>query len=86
MRKLVIAFVGIELLALCACGYAIAEDPELTDALYWVREFKAEQPDAARAIALGCKDRLTASAYLSRDGALQLFTCIRREAEAQGYA
>jgi outer membrane lipopolysaccharide assembly protein LptE/RlpB len=86
MRKLVIAVVAIELLGLTACGYTLAEDTELTDALSWARSFKAEQPAVARAIAHGCKKTLSANAYFTRDGALQLFTCIRKEAEAQGYA
>ena len=86
MRKLVIAVVTLELLALTACGYTLAEDRELMDALAWTRAFKAEQPEVARALAQGCAKELTSSAYLNRDGALQLFPCIRREAEAQGYA
>jgi hypothetical protein len=86
MRKLVIAVVALELLALTACGYTLAEDRELTQALSWARAFKAEQPEAARAIAQGCIKAQTSSASLSRDGALQLFACIRREANAQGYA
>jgi hypothetical protein len=85
MRKLVIAVVTIELLALTACGYRLAADRELMDGLAWTRAFKAEQPVAARAIAQQCAKSL-ASADHYRDGAVQLFTCIRREAEAQGYA
>jgi hypothetical protein len=54
--------------------------------LAWTRAFKAEQPDAARAIAQRCTKKLAASASLNRDGALGLFACIRREAHAQGYA
>ena len=86
MRKLVIALVGFELLALTACGYTIAEDKELTGAVSWARAFKAEQPAATRAIAQGCIRKQAAAAQFSRDGALELFTCIRREAEAQGLA
>ena len=86
MRKLVIAVVAIELLALTACGYRLAGDRELMDGLAWTREFKAEQPVAARAIAQQCTRALATSANLSRDGALGLFACIRREAAAQGYA
>ena len=86
MRKLVIAIVGIELLALSACGYTLASDAELTDGLHWAREFKAERPEAARAIAWQCKDKLAAGSHFNRDGAVELFACMRREAEAQGYA
>jgi hypothetical protein len=85
MRKLVIAIVGLELLTLCACGYTLAEDRELTRSIAWAREFKAEHPAAARAIAQGCIKELKAS-YFSRDGAVQLFACVRSKAEAQGYA
>ena len=84
MRKLIIALVGIELLALTACGHAIARDTELTGAISWARQFKAERPEAARAIAHGCLRKQAAT--LSRDGAMLLFACIRREAEKKGYA
>jgi hypothetical protein len=70
--------------ALTLGGFRV-EDPEMEEALYWAREFKAEQPELSRAIAKQCEPRLTASPY-SRDGALQLFQCIRAEAEAQGHA
>ena len=84
MRKLVIAVVAIELLALTACGYRLAGDRELMDGIAWTRAFKAEQPVASRVIARACTRSLAASANLSRDGALRLFGCIRREADAQG--
>ena len=84
MRKLIIAFVAFELLALTACGHAIASDRELTSAIAWTRAFKAERPEAARAIARACLARQPAA--LSRDGALALFTCIRRDAERQKLA
>ena len=86
MRKLVIAIVTLELLALTACGRALANDRELMAGLAWTRAFKAEQPDVARAIAQRCAKALASSANLNRDGALQLFACIRRNAKAQGYA
>lgn len=86
MRKLVIAVVAIELLALTACGYRLAGDRELMDGLAWTRAFKAEQPVAARAIAKACAGAMVTSANLNRNGALRLFGCIRSEAEAQGYA
>ena len=84
MRKLVIAVAAIELLALTACGYRLAGDRALMDGLAWTRAFKAEQPVAARAIARACTKSLASSANLNREGALRLFGCIRREAEAQG--
>ena len=84
MRKLVIAVVAIELLALTACGYRLAGDRALMDGLAWTRAFKAEQPVAARAIAGACTRALATGANLNRDGALRLFGCIRSEAEARG--
>jgi hypothetical protein len=86
MRKLVIAIVAFELLALTACGYTLAEDRDLMAGLAWARAFKAERPDASRAIARQCTTALATSANLNREGALRLFACIRREAEAHGYA
>ena len=75
---------GLVAWALTLGGYRV-EDPEMDEALYWAQDFKDEQPELLRAIAQQCKPRLTASPY-SRDGALQLFQCIRAEAEAQGHA
>ena len=86
MRKLVIAFVTLELLALTACGYTLAEDRELMGELAWTRAFKAEQPVASRTIARGCATKLATTSNLNRGGAVALFACIRREAKAQGYA
>ena len=70
--------------ALTLGGFRV-EDPEMEEALTWAREFKAEQPELSRTIARQCEPRLTASPY-TRDGALQLFQCIRAEAQAQGHA
>ena len=86
MRKLVIVIVTLELLALTACGHALANDRELMAGLAWTRAFKAEQPEASRAIARQCAKGLATKANVSRGGALRLFACIRREARAQGYA
>lgn len=83
MRKLVITLVGIELLSLGVCGYALAADTQLTDSLSWAREFNARQPEAVRLIARDC---MTDGTNLTRDGALQLFACMRRKAEARGNA
>lgn len=84
--RVLIAVVGFELLALSACGYSVANDTQLTEALGWARDFKAEQPELSRQLARSCQKELTNSPYWSREGALQLFTCVRREAEARGYA
>ena len=74
------------LLALSGCGYGLGDDPEMEEALYWARDFKAEQPELSRAIAKECEKELTANPYFTREGSLQLFNCIRREAEARGHA
>jgi hypothetical protein len=77
----------LPLLAVTACGYSMTgDDPEMEEALAWARDFKAEQPEVSRAIAKECERELTASPYFSRDGAMQLFTCVRRKAEDRGYA
>jgi hypothetical protein len=68
------------------CGYGLGEDPEMEEALYWAQDFQDQHPELSRAIAKQCEKQLTSSPYLSRDGALQLFQCVRRQAEAQGYA
>ena len=71
---------------LAGCGYGLSDDPEVEQALEWAREFKADQPEISRTIAKQCEKKLTSSPYWTRQGALELFQCIRREAEAQGYA
>jgi hypothetical protein len=82
MRTLVI----LTFLTLASCGYGLGEDPEMEAALYWARDFKAEHPELSRTIAKKCEKELTSSPYFTRSGSLQLFQCIRREAEALGYA
>ena len=76
----------ISLSTLAGCGYGLGDDPEMDQALEWSREFKAHQPEVSRAIAKECEKTLTSSPYWTRQGALELFQCIRREAEAKGYA
>ncbi len=78
------AFAFLLLLPLAACGFR-TDDPELDEALYWVREFKAEQPDLAREFGQACKEEIGQSPW-SRDGSLALFRCIRAKAEARGYS
>ena len=72
--------------ALAGCGYSLGPDPEMEEALDWARWFKAEQPEISRAIAKECEKELTANPYFTREGSLQLFTCIRSKAEQRGYA
>ena len=71
--------------ALSSCGFKLGDDPEMEEALDWVRGFKADNPQVAREIGQQCKQELTANPYLTREGSLQLFKCIRTKAEAQGY-
>ncbi len=80
-----IAAAALAVATLSGCGFR-TDDPEMEEALYWAREFKAEQPEESRAIAKECEKELTASPYFTRDGALQLFTCVRTKAEARGLA
>ena len=84
-RLIAAAALAVAAAALSGCGFK-EDDPEMEDALYWAREFKAEQPEVSRAIAKECEKELTASPYFTRDGALQLFTCVRTKAEARGLA
>ncbi len=84
LSALAAAEIGVLAFALSGCGFRLG-DPELENALYWVRDFKAEHPEQARAIGWACKQELTHS-LLSRDGALALFSCIRGKAAARGLA
>lgn len=49
MRRLVIAIDMVELLALTACGYALAEDRELMAGIAWARPNYVQTPIAAPA-------------------------------------
>lgn len=73
----------IALLSLPACGFS-ADDPELEEARAWAQGFRMDQPESAKVIGQECKAAQTRAPW-TRDGALELFTCIRGKAEAQGY-
>ena len=72
--------------ALTAGGYSLSEDPELELAGAWARAFKADAPpELSRTISRACKEEIGRSPW-TRDGALALFTCIRRKGEEAGYS
>lgn len=71
----------LTLAALSACGFR-EDDPELDEALGWVRNFNAEQPDLSRSIARECEKTLTSNPYFDRNASLQLFQCMRAKYEA----
>ena len=85
-RALIAAAAIIAASAASGCGFKLGDDPELEEALDWARAFKTENPELAREIGQQCKLELTANPYLTREGSLQLFQCIRAKAEAQGYS
>ena len=72
-------------LATASCGFRLEEDPELEEAAYWAREFKAANPAVAREIGPQCGREIGRSAY-TRDGSLALFNCIRAKAQERGLA
>ena len=85
LTSLVCVPLGILVLwALTAGGYSLQEDPEMEEAGIYVRSFRHYEPDASREVGKACKAALTQSGW-TRDGALELFTCIRTRGEAQGY-
>ena len=65
-------------------GYSL-DDPEIMTEVAWVRAFKQNNPELAREIGPKCRQEIGRSPW-TRDGAMALFRCIRREAEAQGYS
>ena len=71
--------------ASAGCGFRLEEDPELEEAAYWAREFKAAHPELVREIGPQCGKEIARSAY-TRDGALALFNCIRSKAQERGLA
>ena len=64
-------------------GYSL-DDPQIEAEGAWVRAFKQDNPELARQIGLECKAAQGRSPW-TRDGAMELFGCIRGKAEAQGY-
>jgi hypothetical protein len=69
--------------ALLFGGYS-PDDPEIEEAGIYARSFKHYEPEASKQVAKACKAELTQSPW-TRDGAMELFTCIRTKGEAQGY-
>ena len=65
-------------------GYSL-EDPEMETELAWTREFKYDQPETARKFGLECKHEISRSPW-TRDGAMELFRCVRVKGEAAGYS
>ena len=77
------AMTGLLVTAFTIGGFDV-DDPQLEDAVYWARGFAAEQPAVTGALTARCAATLAASP--TRDGAIRLFHCVRRQAKAQGYA
>jgi len=77
---IVIAIVGW---ALTVGGYSM-EEPELEAQGAWTRAFRQDNPELSRQISKECKAEQDLNPW-TRDGAMELFTCIRTKAEAQGY-
>ena len=78
---LVIGAVGIG--GMVIGGYRLS-DPELEMQKDWVHAFRTDAPDLSKQIARGCVNEIGRSPW-TRDGAFALFSCIREEAEEQGY-
>ena len=64
-------------------GYSL-DDPAIDEQGAWVRSFRQDNPELANSIGQECKAAQSRSPW-TRDGAMELFTCIRGKAEAQGY-
>ena len=90
MFRVLGAVSGAAMTGLLAAAFTIGgfdvDDPQLEEALHWARAFSAERPAVTRALAAECAAEMAASPLLTRDGAVQLFDCVRSEAEARGYA
>ena len=77
------AMTGLLVAAFTIGGFDV-DDPQLEEALHWARGFAAERPDVSAALAAQCAAGLASAP--TRDGAVRLFHCIRRQAEARGYS
>ena len=79
------AMTGLLVAAFTIGGFDV-DDPRLEESLHWARAFTAERPALTRALAAQCAGELAASPLLTRDRAVELFDCLRRQAAARGYA
>ena len=88
MFRVLGAVSGAAMTALLVAAFTIGgfdvDDPQLEDAIDWTRGFAAAQPGVTGALAAQCAAKLAASP--TRDGAVRLFQCVRRQAEARGYS
>ena len=87
MFRVVGAVWGVSMTGLLAAAFTVGgfdvDDPQLEEALAWTRHFAAHQPGSAGALTAQCAAALASP---TRDGAVRLFLCVRRQAEARGYA
>ena len=80
----VLAFLALLGWAVTIGGYSL-NDPEIEEQGAWTRAFREDAPpELSRRIGRECKEEIARSPW-TRDGAMALFTCIRRKAEAEGY-
>jgi hypothetical protein len=88
MFRMLGAVSGISMTALLVAAFTIGgfdvDDPQLEDSIYWARGFAAEQPGVTGVLAAQCAATLAASP--TRDGAVRMFQCVRRQAKARGYS
>lgn len=80
-----VSMTGLLVAAFTIGGFDV-DDPQLEEAMYWARDFTAEQPEVTRALATKCARARAPSPYFTRDGAFQLFQCVRDAAQARGFA
>ena len=81
---------GVAMTGLLAAAFTIGgfdvDDPQLEEALLWARAFTNERPAVTRALAAECAAEEASAPLFTRDGAVELFDCVRSQAEARGYA
>ena len=77
------AMAGLLVAAFTIGGFDL-DDPQLEASIDWARGLAAERPGATAALAAQCAASLATSP--TRDGAVRLFQCVRRQAEARGYS
>ena len=90
MFRMLGAVWGASISGLLATAFTIGgfdlDDPQLEESLHWARAFTTERPAVTRALAVECAAEVSHSPLLTRDRAVQLFDCVRHQAEARGYA
>ena len=88
MFRVLGAVTGAAMTALLVAAFTIGgfdlDDPQLEASIDWARGFAAQRPVVTGALTAQCAASLASAP--TRDGAVRMFHCVRRQAKARGYS